>query len=83
MLCSSTVTPKRALERSCVQELAVPTILAGGSVVLAAETGSGKTLAYILPIASSLLRLRAAREDGSRWAGVAASQHVLLSGWGS
>ncbi len=39
-----------------VQELAIPTILAGRDVVLAAETGSGKTLAYLAPVATLLLR---------------------------
>ena len=38
-----------------VQELAVPAVLEGKDVVLAAETGSGKTLAYLTPIATALL----------------------------
>lgn len=40
----------------CAQELAVPHIISGKDVVLAAETGSGKTLAYVAPIASVLLQ---------------------------
>ncbi len=53
---------------SRVQELAVPRLLAGRDVVLAAETGSGKTYSYLAPIAAALLRSRdataAATADG-------------------
>jgi superfamily II DNA/RNA helicase len=41
-----------------VQALAIPSILEGRDVVLAAETGSGKTLAYLAPIANRLLSVR-------------------------
>lgn len=44
----------------CIQELAVPIILRGRDVVLAAETGSGKTLAYLAPLVDWALRSRAA-----------------------
>jgi hypothetical protein len=50
--------PKPA--RPCLpQELAVPPLLEGRDVVLAAETGSGKTLAYLAPLATLLQRARA------------------------
>jgi DEAD/DEAH box helicase len=54
---------------SRVQELALPDILAGRDLVLAAETGSGKTLAYIAPLATLLLQRKEqkrlqAREHG-------------------
>lgn len=39
---------------SKIQRKAVPQILAGGNIVLAAETGSGKTLAYLLPVIQQL-----------------------------
>ncbi|PRW20256.1 DEAD-box ATP-dependent RNA helicase 22 [Chlorella sorokiniana] len=42
------------------QELAVPAILRGGDVVLAAETGSGKSLAYLAPLLDWALRSRRA-----------------------
>ena len=42
------------------QELALPPLLAGHDVVLAAETGSGKTLAYLAPLVDWALRSRAA-----------------------
>eukprot|EP00879_Flechtneria_rotunda_P008684 GHRR01009097.1.p1 GENE.GHRR01009097.1~~GHRR01009097.1.p1 ORF type:complete len:519 (+),score=156.17 GHRR01009097.1:211-1767(+) len=54
---------------SRVQELALPAILSGKDIVLAAETGSGKTLAYIAPITSVLAKLKqaaAAGADGGR-----------------
>lgn len=41
-----------------LQELAVPALVSGRNVVLAAETGSGKTLAYLAPIVSQLLARR-------------------------
>lgn len=37
------------------QELAIPPIAEGKSVVLAAETGSGKTVTYLAPVISQLL----------------------------
>ena len=49
------------------QALAVPAILSGRNVVLAAETGSGKTIAYLAPVMSRLLAARAlvpAQEPG-------------------
>lgn len=46
-----------------VQALAIPSILEGSDVVLAAETGSGKTLAYLAPIASRLLSYRDQNSD--------------------
>ncbi|KAF6254436.1 P-loop containing nucleoside triphosphate hydrolase protein [Scenedesmus sp. NREL 46B-D3] len=52
-------------------ELALPHILSGKDVVLAAETGSGKTLAYIAPIASMLLE-RASRTAAAAAAAAAA-----------
>ena len=49
----------------CAQALALPAVLAGGDVILAAETGSGKTLAYLLPLMQRLLaRGQAAEEAG-------------------
>ena len=50
---------------SPVQALAIPRVLAGGSVLLASETGSGKTLAYLLPLIARL-RAEEAREGGAR-----------------
>lgn len=41
---------------SRTQELAVPLMLEGKDLVLAAETGSGKTLAYLAPLADYLLQ---------------------------
>jgi ATP-dependent helicase YprA (DUF1998 family) len=49
---------------SRAQELAVPAILAGRDVVLAAETGSGKTLAYVGPLVDILLKRDAAHGEG-------------------
>lgn len=50
------------------QALALPAVLAGGDVILAAETGSGKTLAYLLPLMQQLLArgqaAEAAGQDG-------------------
>lgn len=43
-----------AARERCVQALAVPRILEGTDVTLAAETGSGKTLAYLLPLIQSV-----------------------------
>ena len=43
-----------------IQSLAIPTLLAGQSALLAAETGSGKTLAFLAPIAQRLLAEAAA-----------------------
>ena len=44
---------------SVLQAQAVPEVLAGRDIALAAETGSGKTLAYLLPIIDSLRRRKA------------------------
>ena len=51
-----------------VQQLAVPSILAGKDCYVRAETGSGKTLAYVLPIVISLgvAKPRIERKDGTR-----------------
>ena len=54
-----------------VQAQAVPPLLAGRDVVVAAETGSGKTLAYLAPIVSRMLAGRqggegSAAPDGQR-----------------
>jgi ATP-dependent RNA helicase DDX31/DBP7 len=51
-----------------VQQLAVPSILAGKDCYVRAETGSGKTLAYALPIVISLgvAKPRIDRKDGTR-----------------
>lgn len=43
------------------QELAVPSISQGRSVVLAAETGSGKTVTYLAPVISQLLQQQQGR----------------------
>lgn len=48
---------------SAVQALAMPPIVQGKSVVLAAETGSGKTLAYLAPLATLLQRRASAEPD--------------------
>ena len=42
------------------QELAIPQIAEGKSVVLAAETGSGKTITYLAPVISQLLQRQVA-----------------------
>ncbi len=47
-----------------VQELALPALCNGESVVLAAETGSGKTMAYLAPLIASLLRTKEGQQDG-------------------
>ena len=39
-----------------MQAIAIPTILEGADVIMAAETGSGKTQAYLSPIFSKLLK---------------------------
>lgn len=39
---------------SKIQRLAIPQILSGGNVVVAAETGSGKTLSYLIPLVQRL-----------------------------
>lgn len=39
---------------SKIQAQAIPEMLKGGNVVVAAETGSGKTLAYLLPLVQQL-----------------------------
>lgn len=48
------------------QALALPAVLAGGDVILAAETGSGKTLAYLLPLMQRLLARGQAAEAAGR-----------------
>ncbi|CAI5460447.1 unnamed protein product [Closterium sp. Yama58-4] len=58
--------------RYCVQAGAIPQILSGSDVVVAAETGSGKTHAYLAPVLSHVLTWReeerrremAEREEG-------------------
>ncbi|KAJ7286709.1 hypothetical protein O6H91_Y320200 [Diphasiastrum complanatum] len=45
---------------SAVQAVAIPWILGGSDVILAAEAGSGKTHAYLAPLTSTLLPKRAA-----------------------
>lgn len=58
-----------ALERaqlyrpSAVQAAAVPSILADGDVVMAAETGSGKTQAYLAPLFNKLLETKQTQID--------------------
>ena len=37
------------------QRLAIPSVVRGGDVVIAAETGSGKTIAYLAPVLQRLL----------------------------
>lgn len=62
-------TALRALQLSRptrVQELALPAILSGEDVVLAAETGSGKTLSYLVPL---LTRVLAAKDDPTTYPG--------------
>lgn len=44
-----------------IQAKAIPAILDGENVMLAAETGSGKTYAYLLPLAQRLLQME--KED--------------------
>lgn len=65
-LCCTTALPRPHLRPQVsahtgarVQEQAVPEILAGRDVALAAETGSGKTLAYLLPVIASLRQRKA------------------------
>jgi superfamily II DNA/RNA helicase len=41
-------------EPSPIQRIAIPQIMSGGNLVVAAATGSGKTLAYLLPTISAL-----------------------------
>jgi len=55
-------------EPTLVQQLAMPSILAGKDCYVRAETGSGKTLAYVLPIVISLgtAKPRVDRNDGTR-----------------
>ncbi|EEQ99999.1 DEAD box ATP-dependent RNA helicase, putative [Perkinsus marinus ATCC 50983] len=47
---SGAVTPTRT------QEVCIPAIMEGQSVLVVAQTGSGKTMAYVLPILHRLLR---------------------------
>jgi hypothetical protein len=67
---------------AAVQELALPHILSGKDVVLAAETGSGKTLAYIAPLASKLLE-RASKRAAALTAAAAAAAAAAADGNGS
>lgn len=39
---------------SPIQRIAIPQVMSGGNLVVAAATGSGKTLAYLLPVINSL-----------------------------
>ena len=61
------------LARLCLQELAVPLLLRGQDVVLAAETGSGKTLAYLAPLVDLALRSRQAEAAAAEAAAAAAA----------
>jgi hypothetical protein len=61
------------LARLCQQELAVPLLLRGQDVVLAAETGSGKTLAYLAPLVDLALRSRQAEAAAAEAAAAAAA----------
>lgn len=46
-----------------MQAAAVPSILADGDIVLAAETGSGKTQAYLVPLFNKLLEMKQTEID--------------------
>jgi len=39
---------------STIQRIAIPQIMSGGNIVVAAVTGSGKTLSYVLPVVNAL-----------------------------
>ena len=39
-----------------IQRIGVPSVLAGGDVLLMSQTGSGKTLAYLLPLIDRIRR---------------------------
>lgn len=48
-----------------MQAAAVPSILADGDVVMAAETGSGKTQAYLAPLFNKLLETKQTEIDAA------------------
>lgn len=58
-----------------IQRRALPSLMAGRSVVGVAETGSGKTLAYALPILHALKTLE---YDGARVEGAGAPRAVVV-----
>jgi len=59
--CSGDATTEElAAAGTTLQAAALPQVMAGKNVVLAAETGSGKTLAYLAPVVEAVLRRRAA-----------------------
>ena len=74
-LTSTLMFPGKAVEEMAwllptdVQAEAIPLILGGGDVLMAAETGSGKTGAFCLPILQitweSLKELQGGRKKGS------------------
>lgn len=49
-----TLNELKFLEATAIQQLAIPSILTGGDVVIQAQTGSGKTAAYVLPLLHQL-----------------------------
>jgi ATP-dependent RNA helicase RhlE len=57
-----TLSTLRITKPTEVQELAIPLLTSGGSIVGIAETGSGKTLAYALPILDALKKLENAKD---------------------
>jgi ATP-dependent RNA helicase DeaD len=52
----NTVEKMGYLEPTPIQQMAIPTMLAGGDVIGQAQTGTGKTAAFILPILQKMSR---------------------------
>ena len=67
-----------------VQDEAIPLILGGGDVMVAAETGSGKTAAFSLPLLQIIhedLRLRQDTEPVCEKSALGPSPDRLRGGW--
>lgn len=61
-----------------VQAEAIPLILGGGDVLMAAETGSGKTGAFCLPILQIVWETLKDLESGKGATGAVVQQRVYL-----
>lgn len=66
-----------------VQAEAIPLILGGGDVLMAAETGSGKTGAFCLPVIQIVLETLKDIESGktAKTSSTGHQQHCMLSSW--